>query len=395
MKYHHLKSIFMFLLLVSLFIFTGSNMAYAGSDKANYKVTIENLTDSQPFSPPVAATHNRKINMFEIRGLSSPELEAIAEDGDQSMMFNRLDMSEDATQAVDVGAPIAPNGTSPMGFSDATTFDIMAKSSDRFSLATMLICTNDGFTGLDRVRLPNGGAEVFWLNGYDAGTEMNTEESKDIVDPCSGLGPVVLDGDLNGNNNVGIETSNLIKLHAGVSGVSGDLLPAHDWGNPVAKVTVTRTDDDARKFMARLSGDLEIPPAKSGASGHAKFKLNRKETELDFELRVFDIEEVTQAHIHAGLPNENGLVVTFLFGFVDPPTGPIDGKLAKGTIKEGDLQGPFVGDFAGFVKALRNGELYVNVHTIDLPSGEVRGQIGAGRTRDDKDDDEDDDDDDD
>jgi hypothetical protein len=163
----------------------------------------------------------------------------------------------------------------------------------------------------------------------------------------------------------------------------------------VAKVTVTRTDDDARKFMARLSGDLEIPPAKSGASGHAKFKLNRKETELDFELRVFDIEEVTQAHIHAGLPNENGLVVTFLFGFVDPPTGPIDGKLAKGTIKEGDLQGPFVGDFAGFVKALRNGELYVNVHTIDLPSGEVRGQIGAGRTRDDKDDDEDDDDDDD
>ena len=41
------------------------------------------------------------------------------------------------------------------------------------SLATMLICTNDGFGGLNRVRLPPRVQRVFPLYGYDAGTEDN------------------------------------------------------------------------------------------------------------------------------------------------------------------------------------------------------------------------------
>ena len=30
---------------------------------------------------------------------------------------------------------------------------------------------NDGFVGLDSARLPNHGTQVFYLKGYDAGTE--------------------------------------------------------------------------------------------------------------------------------------------------------------------------------------------------------------------------------
>jgi hypothetical protein len=34
-------------------------------------------------------------------------------------------------------------------------------------------------------------------------------------------------------------------------------------------------------------------------------------------------------------------------------------------------------DFAGFLEALRSGELYVNVHTAANPGGEIRSQIDA------------------
>ena len=146
------------------------------------------------------------------------------------------------------------------------------------------------------------------------------------------------------------------------------------WTDPVAKVTVTRVADDADQFLARLNGAGEVPLVESDATGRAKFKL--RNGQLSFKLNVDDIEGVLQAHIHLGLPNENGPFVAFLFGPVGP-TGPIDGRLARGTLTETDLIGPLAGDFSEFVDALRNGDLYVNVHTVANPPGEIRGQIGV------------------
>ena len=41
----------------------------------------------------------------------------------------------------------------------------------------MLICTNDGFTGLDGVKLPDEGRATYWLNAYGrwAGTEHGAQ----------------------------------------------------------------------------------------------------------------------------------------------------------------------------------------------------------------------------
>jgi len=53
------------------------------------------------------------------------------------------------------------------------TFTINANPGDRLSFAGMLICTNDGFTGLDSLRLPNNNrARVTNARGYDAGSEI-------------------------------------------------------------------------------------------------------------------------------------------------------------------------------------------------------------------------------
>jgi hypothetical protein len=325
--------------------------------------------------------------MFRVGKLASPGLEAIAEDGNQTPMFMRFQGLRHATDAVDVGRPLTPNGQTVMDFTDSATIMIQGRPSDRLSLATMLICTNDGFTGLDSADLPLFGSRVYLTAGYDAGTEDNTELSMDIVDPCSALGPVTIGGDPDGNLNDPVDTMprEPIQHHPGIFEV-GDLLGAHAWTDPVAKVTVTRVDPHARAFLAQLSGSGEVPPVSSSARGQTRVRLVGRggTTAVSYQLQVFDIVDVVQAHVHYGPPAENGPVVAFLFGPQDP-AGVFSGTLAEGLLEEGDLIGPLEGDLPGFVAALQAGQLYVNVHSAGVPSGEIRGQIGAadgvGRVR--------------
>jgi hypothetical protein len=211
---------------------------------STYRVTLVNLTSSQPFSPPVAATHLKAIRMFEVGELASDELAAIAQAGDQGPMFQRFSASNKVTQAVDVGRPVTRAGHPVGDFTDTVTFEITAAPGDRFSIATMLICTNDGFLGLDAVKLPPSGLQEFLLAGYDAGREENTERSEDLVDPCSLLGPVALRGDPNGNRDsgAGITTSPAERIghHPGITGSADLSVALHSWADPVAKVTIER-----------------------------------------------------------------------------------------------------------------------------------------------------------
>lgn len=209
---------------------------------ATYRVTIENRTHGQPFSPPVAATHQKSIRMFEVGGFASNELAAIAQGGDQIPMFNRFRSSNKVTEVVNVGRPLTRMGTVIGSFTDSATFEIGAAPGDKFSIATMLICTNDGFLGLDAVELPKHGSAIHWLNGYDAGREQNTEQSVDLVDPCSALGPLALPGDPDGNRDgppVTTVPAQRIHHHPNIQG-TGELSLQHRWSDPVARVTITR-----------------------------------------------------------------------------------------------------------------------------------------------------------
>jgi hypothetical protein len=49
-----------------------------------------------------------------------------------------------------------------------------------------------------------------------------------------------------------------------------------------------------------------------------------------------------RAHIHFGKLGQNGPVIAALFNpnMSSPPTGKVNGLLAKGSIKSSDLQGP-------------------------------------------------------
>jgi hypothetical protein len=47
-------------------------------------------------------------------------------------------------------------------------------------------------------------------------------------------------------------------------------------------------------------------------------------------------------------------------------------------------QGIKPGEFAKVLRAIANGDTYVNVHTMLLPSGEIRGQVVSGADEDDE-----------
>jgi len=136
---------------------------------------------------------------------------------------------------------------------------------------------------------------------------------------------------------------------------------------------------------ARLTGKQEVPVVSSQASGD--FEARIEDTKVTFKLTYENIEggAVAQAHIHLGQRSVNGGVMVFLCGGPRPAC-PASPATVEGTITGADIialatqQIPAGavnpdGAFEEFVRALRNGTAYANVHTATSPGGEIRGQI--------------------
>lgn len=133
------------------------------------------------------------------------------------------------------------------------------------------------------------------------------------------------------------------------------------------------TIEDQQKFSAQLSGDQEVPPIQTNASGMAWFKTNQDS--MEFELNVTSLQGTTMAHLHNGKQGEIGPPVIPLYKS-DYPTILMNGKLASGNITANMLEGPMKGkQISDLSTAMSNGSTYVNVHTEKYPKGEIRGQI--------------------
>lgn len=129
-----------------------------------------------------------------------------------------------------------------------------------------------------------------------------------------------------------------------------------------------------RNFLARLEGSEEVPPVETEASGKTLFRLKDKKG-LRFRLTVFDIRDATAAHIHLGERGENGPIVAFLYGPVDEGV-TVEKAVVNGKIRKKDLVGPLEGEsLKTLIREMEKGNTYVNVHTIQNPEGEIRGQI--------------------
>lgn len=197
--------------------------ALAQPAQKRWQVTLENLTPSgsQPLSPPLFAVHSRRADVWSVGEQASHGLAAIAEDANNAPLQSALDETPGVRAAfTGAGGPIPPGAS--------RTFDVETSGRfNRLSVVTMLVNTNDAFTGLDSARL-RGEGETFLAKAYDAGSERNNELKAFIPGPCCG-NPFVRDPE-----------GSLVAPHAGIKGV-GDLDPAvYGWSGPMARIAVER-----------------------------------------------------------------------------------------------------------------------------------------------------------
>ncbi|MCG6202936.1 spondin domain-containing protein [Psychromonas antarctica] len=189
-----------------------------------YEVSLTNITQGQIFSPPAVLAHTPKMPLWTAGASASVALEALAEGGDTS----QLSALPGIEKSIASTGPILPGET--MNW----TVELSEMDAQALSLATMLINTNDGFTGLtdmDLSSLAMGESYQKMLIVYDAGTEMNDE----IAMPGSG-------GEAFNTSRMG--DVDRVYAHAGVLTSlelsSSVLLPEHKFDNPAGKLIIKR-----------------------------------------------------------------------------------------------------------------------------------------------------------
>jgi Spondin_N len=213
-------------------------------DATTYEVTITDLTGGQPLTPPVVAVHRGTNAVFRVGHRASFEVKEIAENGNNAPLLDALAANRRVTRSLQAGSgPLVPPGTPGSAmFEQSVTFTVDGnRGTDRLSIVAMLICTNDGFTGVNSLVLPRHVGEHVTVQtaGYDAGTEVNTEDFADMVPPCQALVGVSSGDPGTTTSDPALAERGRIAHHTGIAG-GHDLRPdVHGWTDPVAEITVT------------------------------------------------------------------------------------------------------------------------------------------------------------
>ena len=203
---------------------------------ATYTITAENINNGQQWlTPPNFAIHDRGVHVFQRGQAASAGVQAVAENGGVSVLAAELKSALDDAGLGVSGVIAGDRPGVPLNPGDSRTVTVQASGS-RLSVVSMVVCTNDGFAGLDSNRLPQwrGESRTYYVRAFDAGTEKNTEMRADLV-PA----PFCGEGEGSGASNPELAENGKIRRHRTLRGV-GDLDPALDWSGPVMKITVTR-----------------------------------------------------------------------------------------------------------------------------------------------------------
>ena len=105
-----------------------------------------------------------------------------------------------------------------------------------------------------------------------------------------------------------------------------------------------------------LSGGEEVPPVKTAAKGSGAFRVKSDGT-ITGSVSTEGVQG-TMAHIHRGAKGQNGPVIIPLTKSGDSYSVPAGRKLTDAQMQD-----------------LKNGNLYVNVHSNAHKGGEIRAQL--------------------
>lgn len=355
--------------------------ANGGPDRAArvFEVTVE-ITNLAPEggtiqTPVWVASHDGSFDLYDRDAPASPALERIAEDGNAGPLVDAFADSGAGTDAVafaDNGEGVPPvifpgNSTSVSFLVDTTRGE-----AQYFSYASMVIPSNDAFVANgnpmahmifnERGRFMPASFIVGGDAVLDAGTEVNDE----VPENTAALAQSVPD--------TGVAEGGVVTMHEGFM-PGGNVLTAIPNGDFTAEgYEALHFEVSAKRINSRaaaaLRGNLEVPAVQTQASGLARLVLE-EDGDIDWVLNARRIDGVFAAHIHMGAAGENGGVIVAL------PLGDdanVNNRLsATGELTDADL--PDGMTTLDLWQMIQNGETYINVHTVDHPSGELRANL--------------------
>ncbi|WP_254843495.1 spondin domain-containing protein [Shewanella sp. UCD-KL21] len=194
-----------------------------------YSITVTNLTANQPMSPIAIAAHSSDVMLWQAGETANIALEKIAEGGDAS----------DVAAIEGIGVTASGAGILMPGMSETITITLDEADIANLSVATMLVNTNDAFTGLNSYDISMLAVDAMVnMKGmvYDAGTEANSEEKGTMPGPADG-------GE---GFNAARDDVDFVHIHPGVltmyDGLMDSVLtPSHRFDNPAIAISISRT----------------------------------------------------------------------------------------------------------------------------------------------------------
>ena len=162
-----------------------------------------------------------------------------------------------------------------------------------------------------------------------------------------------LDTPLSGSSNGSLDLTD-----ADISNLKSGMfyVQVHTQQNPGGELRGQITDEPI-KFHAVLDNKQVVDGVDSPGMGSMVIELNNEANTIVYTLTVSNLSDITAAHIHIGSRGENGDVVI-----------PIVNEAFTEITGAADITSEILTD-------LLAERLYINVHTVQNPSGEIRGQI--------------------
>jgi hypothetical protein len=141
-----------------------------------------------------------------------------------------------------------------------------------------------------------------------------------------------------------------------------------------ASTTSTTGAPALSTYTAELTGDAEIHPVSTSATGTLTLTVAFDGSSVDYVLKVSDITDVSVARLHEGKAGASGETIFTLYD--NPRSGAFSGTLAQGSFTAADLVGPLKGKtIEDLVTMILADSIYLNVGTSTNKEGEIRGQL--------------------
>ena len=139
-----------------------------------------------------------------------------------------------------------------------------------------------------------------------------------------------------------------------------------------AAFSATRLLADTVTYSASLLGANQVPPNASSATGTGFLSLTGDILTIDINFTGLSAP-ADEAHIHCcAAADMNAPVVVPFSGFPAATSGSFAETIDLSTFAFANG-----GSEAGLIAGLNDGHAYLNIHDVNFPDGEIRGQIAA------------------